>query len=141
MLDHQLQWLDQTTVTLGEILQHKEKTLALFYHTSCLGCTGRAIPLAYQLHQEHPELQVILIHSELGKREIPATELLNVFVDQKSPLPIYRDVAHVLYDKVQAEGTPHWILWNRQGIILKSIFGSQSNAQNRLYYTLLNLLS
>lgn len=137
ILKHQLQLLDETPAIFGEILQQKEKTLALFYHTSCLGCTGRAIPLAYQLQQEHPALQVILIHSELAKKEVSTTQILEIFIDKKSPLPIYKDVEHHLYDLVKAEGTPHWVLFDSNANLLKSIFGSQTNAQNNLHYTLL----
>lgn len=140
MIDSELQQLDKTRTKLVDILQQKEKTLALFYHTSCLGCTGRAIPLAYQLQQEHPDLQVILIHSELAKKEISSAEILEIFIDKKSPLPLYKDTGHRLYDLVKAEGTPHWVLFDSKANILKSIFGSQTNAQNNLHYTLLEEL-
>lgn len=112
------------------------KHLLLFYHTHCLGCTGRAIPLAYELQQNHPAIEVLLIHTNLGAFHPSANDILSVFVDAKSPMPIYIDEDAALYHHFHCEGTPHWIFLNEKGQVENSIFGSQANAQNRLMYML-----
>lgn len=50
---------------------YKNKVLLLImYNNDCLGCTGRAIPLAYQFMQDYPpSIQVIGIHSDFVNRE------------------------------------------------------------------------
>ncbi|MGM0635062.1 MAG: TlpA family protein disulfide reductase [Bacteroidota bacterium] len=110
--------------------------LFLFYHTHCLGCTGRAIPLAYQIQQENKSLKVILIHVEFRTENLAKEEILSVFTTEKSPLPIYRDHHHKVYDFVQAEGTPFWVLIDTKAQLAKKFFGSQANAQNRLHYAI-----
>lgn len=125
----------KTKVFSYSSLQGK-KHLLLFYHTQCLGCIGRAIPLAYQLQKSHPEIEVLLIHSNLGSWKPTKQEILSVFVGGESPLPIYIDKNAELYHLLNCEGTPHWIFLNEKAEIENSIFGSQANAQNRLMYTL-----
>lgn len=113
-----------------------EPHLLLFYHTHCLGCTGRAIPLAYEFQKQYSTLKVLLIHANLGVHQLQQQEILSVFVEGKSPLPIYVDENASLYKQFNAEGTPHWIFLNEKGEVENSIFGSQANAQNRLMYSL-----
>lgn len=40
--------------------------LVIIYNNQCLGCTGRAIPLAYELQKENKEVQVIGIHTSFN---------------------------------------------------------------------------
>lgn len=139
MLDIELVNLENHTKKFSEIISRAEVTLFLFYHTSCLGCTGRAIPLAYDFQKEYKELQVILVHSELAPKQLSKEEILSVFVNNESPLPIFIDRQHKLYDLIEAEGTPFWVLIKASGEIINKIFGSQQNAQNRLHYSLMSL--
>lgn len=114
--------------------------LLLFYNNSCLGCTGRAIPLAYEIQKENPELKVIGIHSNFGDKIATEEDIRSIFTIDELPFPIYIDEEHKLYDQFECEGTPHWILITKKGRIFNSIFGSQSGAQNRLYYSIDELM-
>lgn len=114
--------------------------LLLFYNNSCLGCTGRAIPLAYEIQKEYSQLKVIGIHSNFGNQKATEEDIRSIFTIDELPFPIYLDEEHKLYDQFQCEGTPHWILIDKEGRIFNSIFGSQSGAQNRLFYAIDELM-
>lgn len=108
--------------------------LIIIYNNQCLGCTGRAIPLAYDYDQEYENLQVIGIHTNFGNSEVTEKEIKSIFTSGELPFPIYLDNAHKVYDQFNAEGTPQWLLVMREGSLYRSIFGSQLGAQNRLMY-------
>ncbi|MBB4118499.1 peroxiredoxin [Mesonia hippocampi] len=130
---------DKSPVDL--IKRYPDKTLLLlFYNNACLGCTGRAIPLAYKFQQTYPEIQVIGIHSNFSTNNVTEKDIMSIFSVKELPFPIYLDNNHKVYDSFQAEGTPQWVLLTSKGEIYRSIFGSQENAQNRLYYAIENLL-
>lgn len=116
---------------------YKNQTLLLiFYNNDCLGCTGRALPLAYQFQKDYPTIKVIGIHSDFINREGTKASIKGVFTTGENPFPIYIDKHHKVYDQFHAEGTPQWVLITKQGELFRSIFGSQDNAQNRLYYAI-----
>ncbi|GGG44025.1 TlpA family protein disulfide reductase [Bizionia arctica] len=140
--------IDNITVTTLEgepadlIKEYKNKPLLiLFYNNQCLGCTGRAIPLAYQFSKDYPELSVVAIHSTFGNQTISKQEILDIFTLKEIPFPIYMDDHHKWFDFFNCEGTPHWIILNQDARVFKSFYGSQENAQNRLYYALEELLN
>ncbi|WGH75076.1 redoxin domain-containing protein [Tenacibaculum tangerinum] len=113
--------------------------LLLFYNNACLGCTGRAIPLAYQFKQTYQDIEVIGIHSNFNSNTVSKEDILSIFTVNELPFPIYIDNDHKMYDFFQSEGTPQWVLLTPKGEVYRSIFGSQENAQNRLYYALESL--
>ena len=113
--------------------------LLLFYNNACLGCTGRAIPLAYQFKQDYKDIEVIGIHSNFTSNNVSKEDILSIFTINELPFPIYIDKDHKMYDFFDSEGTPQWVLLTTKGEVYRSIFGSQDNAQNRLYYALENL--
>ncbi|WP_038005906.1 redoxin domain-containing protein [Tenacibaculum sp. 47A_GOM-205m] len=113
--------------------------LLLFYNNACLGCTGRAIPLAYQFKQDYKNIEIIGIHSNFTSNDVSKEDILSIFTIKELPFPIYIDKDHKMYDFFNSEGTPQWILLTSKGEVYRSIFGSQDNAQNRLYYALENL--
>ncbi len=113
--------------------------LLLFYNNACLGCTGRAIPLAYQFKKEHKNIEVIGIHSNFTSNTVSKEDILSIFTVKELPFPIYIDKDHKMYDFFNSEGTPQWILLTSNREIYRSIFGSQENAQNRLHYALESL--
>jgi len=113
--------------------------LLLFYNNSCLGCTGRAIPLAYKFQQQYSFVQIIGIHSNFNTNHISEDDIKSIFTTKEIPFPIYIDENHKEYDSFKSEGTPQWILITKTGELFKSIFGSQLGAQNRLYYALESL--
>lgn len=110
--------------------------LIIIYNNRCLGCTGRAIPLAYEYQKEFKNLQVIGIHSNFDTKKVTELDIKSIFTINELPFPIYIDPNHEVYDQFNAEGTPQWLLINSKGEMYRSIFGSQSGAQNRLSYAL-----
>jgi hypothetical protein len=110
--------------------------LAIIYNNQCLGCTGRAIPLAYQLQEENVGVQVVGIHSNFTKIKVTENEIRSIFTIDELPFPIFLDEEHLVYDQFDSEGTPQWLLITKEGILSRSIFGSQEGAQNRLFYAL-----
>ncbi len=108
--------------------------LIIFYNNTCLGCTGRAIPLAYQYHRDYKNLQVIGIHSEFGGNLSTKEDIASIFTIEEVPFPIYIDPELKMYDRMNAEGTPHWVLINKEGEVFRSFFGSLGDSRNRLSY-------
>lgn len=113
--------------------------LLLFYNNACLGCTGRAIPLAYKFKQTYKNIEVIGIHSNFNTNAVSKEDILSIFTMNELPFPVYIDNNHKMYDFFNSEGTPQWILLTPKREVFRSIFGSQDNAQNRLYYALESL--
>lgn len=119
------------------VQKYKNKLLLIIiYNNDCLGCTGRAIPLAYEFQQQYPTIQVIGIHADFLNKEGTKTTIKNIFTSGRIPFPIYIDEHHKVYDQFNSEGTPQWLMISEKGELLRSIFGSQDNAKNRLYYAL-----
>lgn len=117
-----------------------ENLVIIIYNNDCLGCTGRAIPLAYDFQQKYPAVKVVGIHSDFPNREGSKESIEAIFTSGEIPFPIYIDENHQVYDQFDADGTPQWLLISKKGELYKSIFGSQDNAQNRLYYSLESLI-
>lgn len=114
----------------------QKKLLILMYNNQCLGCTGRAIPFAYQLQLENPEIQVVGIHTVFNKQQATETEIKSIFTSGELPFPIYLDEDHSVFDQFESSGTPQWVLITEAGKLYRSLFGSQEAAQNRLFYAL-----
>ncbi|PKR79993.1 hypothetical protein CW751_12275 [Brumimicrobium salinarum] len=128
--------LNNNTFLLPELLNKEDLNLLLFYNTNCLGCTGRALPLAHELNINHEKVNLIILHSNFKTTPISVEEIKSVFTNQAPPFKIYREDFHDLYDYFGCEGTPHWILMNGSGDVLKSFFGSQEGAQMKLSYAI-----
>lgn len=114
--------------------------LILLFNNGCISCKTRAIPFALEMGKAFPEIQISALHTrfegpEYSKRQIEETKLVH-----KVPFPIYQDKGMQSYLDLGAEGTPHWILLDEKGKILRSIFGSRPNALQRLYYLLIERL-
>ncbi|MBP1841660.1 TlpA family protein disulfide reductase [Formosa algae] len=132
--------LDLEDVPVNLMSAYKNKVLlVIIYNNDCLGCTGRAIPLAYEFQQTFPNIQVIGIHADFVNREGTKDNIKQVFTSGEVPFPIYIDKQHQVFDQFHAEGTPQWLLIAEDGTLFRSIFGSQDNAQNRLHYALESL--
>lgn len=131
--------LDGAVVDLMAL--YKNNTLLLMiYNNDCLGCTGRALPLAYDFQLQYPNLRVAAIHADFTNREGTKENIKNVFTNGENPFPIFIDEHHKVYDQFQAEGTPQWLLISHKAELYRSIFGSQDNAKNRLFYALESLM-
>jgi len=110
--------------------------LIIIYNNDCLGCTGRAIPLAYEFQQNFEAIQVIGIHANFKNRAATESSVKSIFTSGEPPFPIYIDENHQVYDEFNSEGTPQWLLISPKGELFRSIFGSQAGAQNRLSYAI-----
>ncbi|HLV41909.1 MAG TPA: hypothetical protein VKY37_06505 [Brumimicrobium sp.] len=122
--------------TFTSLIESDKLNLILFYNTNCLGCTGRAIPLAYKFLQENNFIALTVIHSNFRPTPFSNDEVLSVFTDNQSPFNIYREENHELYDFFGCEGTPHWLIINGKGEVVHSFFGSQEGAQMKLHYAI-----
>lgn len=117
--------------------KYKGKPLLLIiYNNQCLGCTGRAIPLAYEFQEAFKKLQVIGIHTNFGNTITTENDIKSIFTIDDLPFPIYLDEKHKVYDQFHSEGTPQWLVIRADGHLQRSIFGSQIGAENRLMYAL-----
>ncbi|WP_339680941.1 TlpA family protein disulfide reductase [Cyclobacterium marinum] len=110
--------------------------LVIIYNNQCLGCTGRAIPLAYELQKENKEVQVIGIHTSFNAGQVTESDIKSIFTINELPFPIFLDNGRMVYDQFDSSGTPQWILITKGGKLSRTIFGSQEGAQNRLYYAI-----
>ncbi|WP_179334871.1 TlpA family protein disulfide reductase [Winogradskyella costae] len=134
--------LDLDGVPVDLMPLYKDKILLLIiYNNDCLGCTGRAIPLAYEFQQEFPSIHVVGIHADFIGRTGDKATIKAIFTSGELPFPIYIDRDHQVYDQFASEGTPQWVLLAADGTIFRSVFGSQANAKNRLYYALESLIT
>lgn len=127
--------LDGNSIDL--ISEYKnEPILLILYNNSCLGCTGRAIPLAYKYQQENPGLKVAGIHSNFVGSVGTKENIKAIFTSGETAFPIFIDEEHKVYDYFKSEGTPQWVLINRKGELHRSIFGSLEDSQHRLLYAI-----
>lgn len=115
--------------------------LVLFFNIRCLGCVGRAIPLAYDYSNEFKDLKVVAIHTSFGKEVVTKDDIINIFTTKELPIPIYFDIGQNNYEKFECEGTPHWIMITKDGDLFRSFYGSQDGAQTRLMYALDELVN
>ncbi len=115
---------------------HGKPLLIIIYHNQCLGCVGRAIPLAYEFQQEYKDIQVVGIHTNHNNSQITESDIKSIFTIDEIPFPIYIDNGRKVYDQFLSAGTPQWVLIKKDGMLFRSIFGSQESAQNRLMYSL-----
>ena len=114
--------------------------LVIIYNNDCLGCTGRAIPLAFDFMQKYSAIQVIGIHSNFENSVGTKDNIESIFTSGEIPFPIYIDEHHRVYDDFHSEGTPQWLLISKDQKLYRSIFGSQAGAQNRLFYAIESLV-
>lgn len=116
--------------------------LVLFFNMTCPGCKGRAIPFANRMVLEHPDLQVMGIHSNFNGGDATDGELQQAIEDYHIRFPIFRDQdLNFSFFVMQAGGTPHWVLADAESIAQYSIFGSDpNNALLRLDLKLAELL-
>ena len=102
--------------------------LILFYYLGCPGCKGRAIPFANRLVYEKSPINVIGIHTRFEGKTYTDDELKAAKEEFYIRFPYYRDIAPATTFKAyEAGGTPHWILTDKNGVVVQSIFGSDPN--------------
>jgi len=119
---------------------YKNKNLLLIiYNNQCLGCTGRAIPLAYEFKNNFDNITVIGIHTNFGIKKTSVQDIKSIFTSGELPFPIYLDEDASVYNQFESMGTPQWLIITKDGKLYRSIFGSQEGAQNRLSYAIASL--
>jgi len=99
-----------------------------------------------ELQAEHGDtLQLLAIHTSQGHRRYERDQVepqLRRFADQyaRLPFPVHLDLSGELAREWGIEGTPYWFVFDRQGELVRDLFGSQENAQTRLRYLVEELL-
>jgi hypothetical protein len=123
--------------------EHWQKPgVIMFFNLECAACVSRGIPLIKRYHARYAEgFHFLLIHTSLGHRMLSQEEVkptLKTFVIDfaKISFSVALDLKGKLAHHYKIEGTPHWLIFGPQGDLLRSIFGSQDNAQTRLEYLL-----
>jgi len=121
--------------------------LVMLFNLECPGCIGRGVPFIKRLEQEYGErLQLVMVHTAYGHKLYPREQVvptLTRFAQSfaRLPVPVALDVSGSLAEVWGAEGTPHWLVYDASGQLVRSIYGSQENAQTRLAYLLEELLA
>ncbi len=103
--------------------------LILFFYLGCPGCTGRALPFANKMVYEHGDaINVLGIHSNFEGPEYSNDEITASLKSLHIKFPFFKDAGFATtFHDYQAAGTPHWILVNKEGTVIRSIFGSDTN--------------
>jgi len=106
--------------------------LILFYYMGCNGCKGRALPYGNRIVYENKGVNVIGIHSRFNTKF--NTKIYSKEEHQKVKkefyvrFPIFDDYNdNYTFNKYKCGGTPHWILVDKNGVVVYSIFGSDPN--------------
>ena len=116
--------------------------LLMFFNLECPGCVSRGIPLIKRMYSDHSDqLHFLAVHTSFGHRhferqEVVPTLLRFIHEFAKLPFPVALDLEGQMAQQWQALGTPHWLVFGPKGELVRSIYGSQDNAQNRLGYVL-----
>ncbi len=121
--------------------------LVFFFNLECAGCVSRGVPFLKQLARTHGEaLEVVAIHTAYGHRRFPEADVApqvqrfgRGFARLASPIAL--DLDGSLAEAWGVEGTPHWLAFDAEGALVRSIYGSQENAQTRLGYLLDELVA
>lgn len=114
--------------------------LIMAFNLECAGCISRGIPFLKRLGIEHGDaLAIGLLHTAHGHRVLPRDRVepqLRRFAESfaRLPFPVAIDADGGLAERWGAEGTPHTFVFDRDGELLRSVYGSQENAKTRLAY-------
>ncbi len=114
---------------LGDLLQKDKLNILMFYNTQCLGCTGRALPFAYELKNKFNFVNMLIFHISPGTKKESVEEIRSIFTDQKPPFDIYIDEENKLYHHFAGSGTPYWVILDKNYTTRLSIFGSQEGSK------------
>ena len=112
------------------------------FNLECAGCVSRGIPFLKRLHAEFGKrIHVLAVHTSYGHRTLlrPDVEptLLKFARDfARLPFSVALDLSGDFARHWHTEGTPHWLAFAPGGELIRSVYGSQDNAQTRLEYLL-----
>ncbi len=116
--------------------------VVMFFNLECPSCISRGLPFLKKLHGEFGErANVTAVHTSRGHRLLPLEDVepqLRRFVTTyaKLPFPVALDLSGEVAGAYHTEGTPHTLAFAAGGELLRSVYGSQENAQTRLTYLL-----
>jgi hypothetical protein len=114
--------------------------VALFFNLECAGCVSRAIPFLKELQRDAGDtLELVAVHTSRGHKLYTREQLLPQLKRfaasfARLPFPVTLDLDGSIAREWGAQGTPHWLVFDARGRLLRSIFGSQGNATTRLRY-------
>jgi len=120
--------------------------IVMAFNLECAGCIARGIPFLKRLAAEHGDaLQIALLHTAYGHRQLPRDQVepqLVRFAESFARLdfPVALDIDGARAQRWGADGTPHWFVFDRDGALVRSVYGSQDNARTRLEYLAQELL-
>jgi thiol-disulfide isomerase/thioredoxin len=138
MMNWSIETLDGSSApAMSDFLGHP--LLILFFSVRCPGCKSRALPFSKEMARVFPDLKVVGIHTKIDKADISKEQIEGIRQLFKIPYPIYKDQEKASSKLLEAEGTPHWILIDREGKVDRSIFGSMPNSLQRLDYSITEL--
>lgn len=103
--------------------------LILIFSLGCPGCVGRAIPFANKMVYEYEgKLPVLGIHTNFEGIDFSVERFTQAKEEFYIRFPMYKDRNfHDTFYDYGAGGTPHWILVDKEGKVVYSIFGSDPN--------------
>ena len=111
--------------------------LILFFSLGCPGCLGRAIPYANRIvYENEGAINVLGIHTNFEGVDFSKEQFLKAKEEFHIRFPFFKDYNYdTTFLNYGAGGTPHWVLVDKQGLVVYSIFGSDpNNALLRLDY-------
>lgn len=120
--------------------------IVMAFNLECAGCIARGVPFLKRLGEEHGDrFQIALLHTAYGHRDLPREDVEPTvlrFAESfaRLPFPLALDVSGDRAERWGAEGTPHWFVFDRDGTLVRSVYGSQDNARTRLEYLAQELL-
>lgn len=116
--------------------------IAMFFNLECPACVSRGVPfLKRSMQGREDEFEVVMIHTAFGHKHYTREQVvptLRRFAESfaRLPFPVALDLDGRIAEHYRIGGTPHWLVFAPGGELLRSIYGSQDNAQNRLQYQL-----
>jgi len=120
--------------------------ITMFFNLECPACVTRGIPFLKRLEKEFgDDLVVFVIHTSFGHKLFERGEVLPTLLHfsenfARLPFPVALDLDGKIAESWQALGTPFWLVFNKKGELVRSIYGSQGGAQTRLEYLLEELV-
>ena len=118
--------------------------LILIFSLGCPGCIGRAIPYANRaVYERGDNINVIGIHTNFEGVDFAKEQFQEAKEKYYIRFPFFKDFNYnTTFTDYGAGGTPHWILVDKNGIVVYSIFGSDpNNALLRLNYKIDELIN
>ena len=118
--------------------------LILFFSLGCPGCLGRAIPYANRMvHELGEQINVLGIHTNFEGVDFSKERFTRAKEEMFIRFPFYKDYNfETTFTTYGAGGTPHWVLTDKAGTVVYSIFGSDpNNALLRLDYKINELIN